>query len=277
MPQPVLREIQCKSILSKSGLSDYSLNCYGGCGHGCVYCYARYMEKFRPHPEKWGEFVDIKVNAAAVLVKEVKKKRPGEVFVSSVCDGWQPVEAKYGLTRECVKILLENGFKVTVLTKNALVERDFDLFAAHLDSVDVGMTITTLDESLAGRIEPAASMAAQRIAVLEKAAGLGIKIHVFFGPLMPFITDRQADLEAMFVELQRIKPDRVYLDKLNIRYGVWDSLCVFLRSFEPGLIEKYRKILFDPVVSARYAESLAERSRTAAARSGMESALVPCF
>jgi DNA repair photolyase len=113
--------------------------------------------------------------------------------------------------------------------------------------------------------------------VLEKAAGLGIKTHVFFGPLMPFLTDRQADLEAMFGELRRIKLDRVYLDKLNIRYGVWDSVADFLRTFEPGLIEKYRKILFDPGVSARYAQSLAERSQALAARYGMESALVPCF
>ena len=277
MSQPVLREIQCKSILSKSGLSGYSLNCYGGCGHGCVYCYARYMEKFRPHPEKWGEFVDIKVNAAAVLAKEVKKKKPGEVFVSSVCDGWQPVEAKYGITRECVKTLLENGFSVTILTKNALVERDFDLLSAHRDKVDLGMTITTLDESVAARIEPAASSAAQRIAVLEKAAGLGIKTHVFFGPLMPFVTDRQADLEAMFGELRRIRPGRVYLDKLNIRYGVWDSVAAFLRTFDPGLVEKYRKILFDPEVSARYAQSLAERSQALAAQCGMESALIQCF
>jgi DNA repair photolyase len=277
VPQAVLREIQCKSILSKSGLSDYSLNCYGGCGHGCVYCYARYMEKFRPHAEKWGEFIDIKVNAAAVLAKEVKRKKPGEVFVSSVCDGWQPVEAKYGLTRECLKILLENGFRVTILTKNALVERDFDIFLAHRNKVDLGMTITTLNESVAARIEPAASSAARRIAVLEKAAGLGIKTHVFFGPLMPFVTDRQADLEAMFGELGRIKPDRVYLDKLNIRYGVWDSVAAFLRSFDPGLVEKYRKILFDPEVSARYAQSLAERSQALAARSGMESALTLCF
>jgi DNA repair photolyase len=235
------------------------------------------MEKFRPHPEIWGEFVDIKVNAAAVLEKEVKKKRPGEVFVSSVCDGWQPVEAKYGLTRGCVKILLENGFKVTILTKNALVERDFDLFAAHKYSVDFGMTISTLDEALARRIEPCASLPAQRIAALEKAANLGIKTHVFFGPLMPFLSDRQADLEAMFAELARIRPGRIYLDKLNIRFGVWDSVAAFLRSFEPGLIEKYRKILFDPEVSAQYAQSLAERSQALAARSGMESALIPCF
>jgi hypothetical protein len=81
----------------------------------------------------------------------------------------------------------------------------------------------------------------------------------------------------MFGELRRIKPGRVYLDKLNIRYGVWDSVAAFLRSFDPGLVEKYREILFDPGVSARYAESLAERSQALAARCGMESALVPCF
>lgn len=273
----ILREIQCKSILSKSGLSDYSLNCYGGCGHGCVYCYARYMEKFRPHPEKWGGFVDIKVNAAEVLSREVKKKARGEVFVSSVCDGWQPVEARYRLTRECVRILLESGFKVTILTKNDLVKRDLDLLCGHRDQVDLGMTITTLDDALAGRIEPGATPPGRRIAVLKAAAELGIKTHVFYGPLMPFLTDREADMAVFFSAMRAVKPGRIYLDKLNIRYGVWDSLAAFLRTHDPGLAPEYGKILFGGEAAGRYSTSLAGRSRAVAARFGMESALVPCF
>jgi len=59
---PIVCEIVCKTILNRSGLSDYSLNCYTGCTHACVYCYARFMQRFHPHDERWGAFVDVKVN-----------------------------------------------------------------------------------------------------------------------------------------------------------------------------------------------------------------------
>jgi DNA repair photolyase len=59
----VVRETACKTILSRSGISDYCLNCYTGCAHGCVYCYARFMQRFHPHVEPWEQFVDVKVNA----------------------------------------------------------------------------------------------------------------------------------------------------------------------------------------------------------------------
>jgi len=60
----VVRETTCKSLLNRSGIDDYSFNCYTGCSHGCVYCYARFMQRFHPHQEPWGKFVDVKLNAA---------------------------------------------------------------------------------------------------------------------------------------------------------------------------------------------------------------------
>ena len=65
----IVREIECKSILTKSGIEgvDYALNPYVGCAHGCVYCYASFMKRFTGHKEEWGAFVDVKVNAAEVL------------------------------------------------------------------------------------------------------------------------------------------------------------------------------------------------------------------
>jgi DNA repair photolyase len=64
--------------------------------------------------------------------------------MSSVCDGWQPVEEKYGLTRRCLEILLQHSFPITILTKSALAGRDLDLLAGK-NNVDFGVTITTLD------------------------------------------------------------------------------------------------------------------------------------
>jgi hypothetical protein len=101
----VLREVRCRTILNRTSISDYSLNCYTGCEHGCIYCYARFMQRFHPHPEPWGKFVDVKVNAVQVLERQLRRATPGAVFVSSACDGWQPIEAERKLTRGCCELL----------------------------------------------------------------------------------------------------------------------------------------------------------------------------
>ena len=142
----VQREILAKSVLTKSGISDYCVNCYVGCTHACVYCYARFMKRFSGHEEPWGKFVDAKVNAPEVLAREVKRKKPGGVFVSSVCDAYQPMEKRYGLTRECLKILIDAGFHPGILTKSKLVTRDFDILQGH-SNCDLGCTLTTMDEA----------------------------------------------------------------------------------------------------------------------------------
>src|SRR5208283_4452770 len=90
----IVRETSCKSILNRSALGGYSLNCYTGCEHACVYCYARFMQRFHPHAEPWGSFVDVKVNAVETLRRQLRRARPGGVFMSSACDGWQPIEAE---------------------------------------------------------------------------------------------------------------------------------------------------------------------------------------
>ena len=106
----VVREVSCKSLLNRrSGDRGYSFNCYTGCEHGCVYCYARFMQRFHPHQEPWGEFVDVKRNAPDVLRHQLRRLRPSSVFTCSACDGWQPVEAHYRLTRRCCQLLLEAG------------------------------------------------------------------------------------------------------------------------------------------------------------------------
>lgn len=96
----VFREILCKTILSPCQIPGirYSINPYVGCQHACTYCYARFMLKYRHQNEKWGEFVDIKVNATQALRKQLHKAKPGLALLSSVTDAYQPIETKYELT-----------------------------------------------------------------------------------------------------------------------------------------------------------------------------------
>jgi len=69
-----IREIKTKSIITKSGLDvDYVINPYVGCLHGCIYCYARFMKRFTNHHERWGKFLDVKVNAPELIPKKQKE------------------------------------------------------------------------------------------------------------------------------------------------------------------------------------------------------------
>jgi len=249
-------EIQAKSILNKSGISDWTVNCYSGCEHGCLYCYARFAARFTHPGETWGSFVDVKVNAPQVLEREAKRKRVGRVFMSSVCDGWQPVEERYGLTRQCLEILLQHGFPITILTKSALATRDLDLLAGK-NGVDFGVTITTLDESLSKLFEPKSSPPAERLALLEEANKRALRTYVFLGPLMPHLSDTEKSLSLLLKTVREVDPDYFYVDRLNPRYGVWPSLKGLLQEHFPHLTEEYKKILFNGRVRKEYSIGLA--------------------
>jgi DNA repair photolyase len=266
--ETTVREVVCKTILNRSSLGGYSLNAYTGCAHNCAYCYARFMQRFHPHDEPWGEFVDVKVNAVETLVRQLRRAPPDEVFVSSACDGWQPIEAERRLTRRCCQLLLKRGFPVNVLTKSALVIRDFDVFRGR--DVRLGVTLTTLDDAMRALWEPGASSVAERIAVLEAAQKDGLRTSIMFGPLLPGLSDSQNALDGMFQKAAELGVDRVWTDALNLRPRVWPALQRLLQTRFPGLLSDYRQILFDASVRADYLAGLRDRIRLASCRAGLK-------
>jgi len=263
-PLPVIRETPCKTILNKCAIADYSLNCYGGCTHACAYCYARFMQRFHTHPEPWGGFVDVKTNAVEILERQVRRLPPGDVFVSSACDAWQPVERERELTRACCAILLEHGFHVGALTKSALILRDLDLFAGH--DATVGVTVTTMDPPLAALWEPHAAPVEERFRVLEEAHAACIETSIMFGPLLPFLSDRPADLNALFERAATVRVDRITVDALNPRPKVWESVSQLLDRHVPGMRERYARLLFSERVREPYLAALRDRVLEAARR-----------
>jgi len=272
-----VRETPCKTLLNKSDLANFTLNCYVGCSHKCLYCYARYMKKFKDRPEDWGEFVDVKVNAPEALAKQLRKIRPPkEVFMSSICDGWQPLEAKYQLSRACLKLLLEAGFEVSVLTKSCLVERDFDLLSAY-KTPSLGMTITTLNKNLKNVLEPYASEPQERLNTLKKAESKGIKTWVFLGPLIPEFTDTPANLEALFRALKGLNLEQICVDRLNPRWGVLETLKKGLSREEYA---NWRLLLYKATNPSRYAEysrQLRQKSQDFARQFRLSEKLRICF
>ena len=263
-----LREIVVKSVITPSRLTDYCLNPYAGCEHGCVYCYARFASRFSHPNDKWGSFVDVRVNVPLLVQKEAPRKRPGRVFVSSVSDAWQPVEEKYGLTRQCLEVLLRYNYPLLLHTKSALVQRDFDLIRSHPE-VEFGMTITTVEPRVAALFEPKASPPQDRIGVLNRARDMGIRTFVFLGPLLPYISDRGEGLTDLLEMVGKVNPESFLVDCLNPRYGIWPSLSAALAEYRPALIPAYRKILYDRVARQQYIFELRQRISEQARQHGL--------
>jgi DNA repair photolyase len=201
-------EIQAKGVLNKSKIYDYCVNCYTGCQHKCAYCYASlFMRRYSGHVEPWGEFVDVKVNAPEVLEKQARRAKKGVVWLSSVCDAYQPLEAKYKLTRRCLEILAEAEFPVAVQSKSVLLLRDIDIFQ-RFKNIEVGLTIATNDDWVSRLVEPGASPVSERITALADLKAAGIRTYAFIGPILP------GDPEALIAALDG-KADHILIDRMN--------------------------------------------------------------
>jgi DNA repair photolyase len=208
----IVREIYARSILSKSKVFDYVVNPYIGCQHGCAYCYARFMKRFTGHKEPWGEFVDVKINAAHLLQREIEKKLPGRVWVSGVCDPYQPLERTYELTKKCLEILVRYDWPFTVQTKSALVLRDVELFK-KANKIEVGLSVTTGDEGVRQLFEPGAPSIRERIKALGELHLAGIRTYAMIAPMLPGAEGLAAGLSG--------KVDYVLVDRMNYHYGDW--------------------------------------------------------
>ena len=206
----VVREVLGKSILSPSKIYPYALNPYVGCQHACSYCYARFMKRFTGHREPWGSFVDVKVNAPELLAREVRRKRPDRVWVSGVCDPYQPLEERYGITRKCLEILAEEGWPLVVQTRSGLVLRDRDVLGRFRDG-EVGFSVPTADDGIRRAFEPWAPPIGERIRALGELHGAGIRTYGMIAPLLPG-AEGLMDLLAGVV-------DHVLVDRMNYRGG----------------------------------------------------------
>ncbi len=174
---------------------DRSINAYRGCEHGCVYCYARPTHAF--HDLSPGLDFETKLfakpQAAELLRKTLAKPgyKPAPIAMGTNTDPYQPIEARYCITRAVLKVCLEARHPVTITTKSDRVLRDLDLLTdlAALNLVAVAISVTSLDPKLSALLEPRAAAPAKRLAALGKLVAVGIPAHVSVAPVIPCITD----------------------------------------------------------------------------------------
>ncbi len=266
--------IECKSLMTKSGIGsiDYAVNPYFGCQHGCVYCYATFMARFRKVPGEWGSFVGVKENAPEVVAKEVGRRRPGVVSFGTVCDAYQQVEKRTRISRACLEAFVgAEGFEVGVLTKSDLVVRDADVLE-KLPSADVGFSITCLDGGLAKLVEPGAPAPSARLDAMRELTERGIPVWGFFGPILPTLTDSEEAIEEVLREMDRAGASRVLIDRMNLYPKPWSRFRKVLEGAFPERVPAARAIKADP---GGYEVELRERVERAVARLGVDAQI--CF
>jgi len=241
MTQARTNTVHAKSVLNRTNLPgvNYSVNPYVGCEHACAYCYAANMRRYTGHStEPWGEFLDVKINAAEVLRKQLKRRKRGLVLVGSVTDPYTPAEKAFGITRGVLEALLEVDFPTTVLTKSDLVVRDLDLLRLFTDAT-VGFTINHLDPRLTRVLEPGAPLVARRIQALHTLEAAGIATYVFIAPVIPFITD--VDAIAQATGATDIRLDRLIIGSRDAQS--WLRLREAIQAYDPDLIEPLQAFL----------------------------------
>ena len=198
-------EERARSVISRNRSPDVpfdrSVNAYRGCEHGCSYCFARpshaYLDLSPGLDFETRLFA--KTNVAEVLRGELAK--PGydcaPIAMGTNTDPYQPIERRYRLTRAIIEVLADCGHPFTLLTKNALVERDLDLLEplARRNLVSVALSVTTLDNRLSAKLEPRASAPHRRLQAIRRLSEAGIPTGVMFAPVIPAVND--AEMEAV--------------------------------------------------------------------------------
>lgn len=190
-----------KSVISTNDSPDIgfeaSINPYRGCEHGCSYCYARPTHEYLGLSAglDFERLIFVKRDAAKLLQDRLDSPnwRPRTLMLSGVTDPYQPVERRLGITREVLTVLADYRNPVSLITKNALVTRDLDLFSrmAAWNGVSVTLSITTLDEELRGRLEPRTSTIANRLEAIRQLSAAGVPVGVNMAPIIPGLTDHE--------------------------------------------------------------------------------------
>lgn len=238
-----IKEITSKTALSPSKLPglDYALNPYSGCSHQCKYCYVPTV--LHLPRETWGEIIFVKRNLPLVLAKELPKKKPGVIGISTVTDPYQPIEKKYTITQYCLEQLKKHDFSIQIQTKSDLILRDLGIIQ-QCYRPEIMISIGTSNDEHRKILEPYASSISKRLQILDELQNHPqIKTSVFLGPLYPNLSwDEIKTLLEIFIEK---KVSRIMIDNLHLKPGLQSYLTPVLKK-DKSLYQGFNKHVFSP-------------------------------
>lgn len=235
---------------------EWTINPYRGCEFGCKYCYARYTHEYMElDAAEFEKRIFVKQGADAYLPQEIARKysyesaasdglAPEHIAIGTATDPYQPAEREYGVTRACLEELVKHeGLSISITTKSNQVVRDLDLLRriAERSALFVNMTISTTRMRLARLLEPRAPQPELRLGAVKQLREAGISTGVFASPLLPGITDREGDLEAVAEAAHDAGAQWFTSGVLFLTPSSSKVFMPFLQEKFPRLVEKYRQ------------------------------------
>jgi DNA repair photolyase len=268
-----------KSILNKCDSArvpfDWTINPYRGCEFGCVYCYARYTHEYMELDG--GEFerkIFVKKDAGPLLAYDVAHKysyasessggeKPEHIAIGTATDPYQPAEREYGVTRACLEELAQReGLSISVITKSNQIVRDIDIFKkiAERSELSLNITITTLRARLARLLEPRAPRPDLRVAAVRQLREAGLRVGVSASPLIPGITDREGELEAVAEAVHEAGAQWFFSGVLFLMPSSAKQFLPFVREKFPRLTKQYEEwYAKEAYAPEKYRKMMAER------------------
>ena len=244
----VINEITVNDYLTKSNLpdSDYVINPYVGCTHGCKYCYASFMKRFTGHKENWGDFIDIKRCNKSIDLKKISGKN---VFLSSVTDCYNQYEKDFCITRNILEQLVDSDCNLSISTKSKLILRDIDLLK-QMKNLIVCMSINTLNEKFRSDMDNASTIK-ERMDTLKELHNNGIYTVLFMSPIFPYITEWKE-----IIDQTKDYVDEYWFENLNLRGNYKKEILDYIRTNYSDLYSDYIDIYLKK--NNKYWKDLAE-------------------
>lgn len=242
-------EVQCRSALNpvKNMGFAWSLNPYTGCEHRCAFCYVRAFElrADRPSDDRYGRIIRVKVNVAAVLRAELSRRswRREMVVFGAATDPYQPAEGRYRLTRQCLEAMRDLSNPAAMITRGPMVVRDIDVLTelARRAEVHITFSIPTLDDDVWRKTEPGTAHPKQRLRALEKLVAAGIDVRVGMAPILPGLSDRPDQLEAVVRAARAAGATGLWAGMLHLKAGTREHFMSVLGKHWPELVPRYEQ------------------------------------
>jgi DNA repair photolyase len=244
------REEPCRSALSHvRGMPfNWSLNPYMGCVHRCTFCYVRAFEQRadRPADDRYGRSIRVKTNVVEVLRAQLARPswRRESVVIGAATDPYQPAEGRYRLTRGCIEALAAARTPLGLITRGPLVVRDVDVLqeAARRGGAQVNISLPTLDPEVWRRTEPGTAPPEQRLRALRILVDAGIEAGVGMAPILPGLSDRPEQLEAVVRAAREAGAARIWVNVLYLRPGTREHFLEHLGRDWPEELERYERL-----------------------------------
>jgi DNA repair photolyase len=271
-------EVHAKSIINRVPASSrmafsWTINPYRGCGHACVYCFARNTHTYLDLDagRDFDSKVVVKVNAPELVRRELAAPRwsGDHVAMGTNVDCYQRAEGRYRLMPQIIGALRDARNPFSILTKGTLILRDLDLLEAAAAVTDVGLNVSVgfIDEALSALIEPGTPSPRRRLGICTALAGRGLACGVLMGPVLPFLSDSPAQLEAAVQAAAAAGAASVTPIVLHLRPGTREWFERWLARHHPGLAGAYRDLYGSRAYAPRaYQERIGEQVRDLARR-----------